>query len=147
MCVGQPKHNSWDTQQIGLRPPPLPWCILRCIESLASAPRIDLCSWSFIACTDGQMHCLSRQTDSHLPAGHCPLCQIEKGLGAQCVRVKRAVYNQCLPPPHPHNQTLSTSQAHVCSLAKNLAMSSFQTKVERIQLSAIYNSHYVYNCK
>ena len=31
-------------------------------------PRTDLCSWSFIACTDGQMQCSSRQTDSHLPA-------------------------------------------------------------------------------
>ena len=64
------------------------------------------------------MHCLSRQTDSHLPAGHCPLCQIEKGLGAQCVRVKRAVYNQCLPPSPPQSDIVYLSSSCLQSSKK-----------------------------
>ena len=67
-CLNLDVYWAVKTQHIGLAPPPLPWCTLRCIESLARAPRTDLCSWSFIACTDGQMQCSSRQTDSHLPA-------------------------------------------------------------------------------
>ena len=44
------------------------WCILRCSPILASALGIHL---SFLPCTDGQLQCLSRQTDKlHLPPVH-----------------------------------------------------------------------------
>ena len=63
------QNTILDTQEIWSGFPSLVgWCILRCSPILASALGIHL---SFLPCTDGQLQCLSRQTDKlHLLPVH-----------------------------------------------------------------------------